>query len=198
MTPQSLDPRYDAIYQRKPLILVAPPTVTFPTLPTTGTRDGDQIRYKALATATGADADVWWIFTYDAAAAYWYCTSGDPLQSFKVGGSTSASLTYVAPGTAQEITLPFAGDYYVSLSANLANNTGGDGALASYTAGATAASDSWAVGGANIVNVTSGRPYYLHTGLLAADKIAFRYRAFTGGTATCALQILNVLPLRVH
>lgn len=160
--------------------------------------DGTRVRYKALAAASGGAADVWWTFTYDAATAYWYAT-GPPISKFVPTGDTTASLTYVALGTVQEITLPFAGDYYTSLAANVNSNTAGDGCLASYAAGSTAASDAWAVGtytGGTTFNGISGRPYYLHTGLLAADKIAFQARAVTGGTATVANRLLNVLPLR--
>lgn len=174
-------------------------STTLASLPPTAS-DGDVIRYQALATASGATADVWWTLTYDAASAYWY-VQGPPLAKFVTTGDTTASLTYVAVGTVQEVVLPFAGDYYVALSSNVNSNTVGDGCLASYAAGSTVASDAWAVGtytGGTTFNGVSGRPYYLHTGLLAADKIAFRARAVTGGTATVANRLINVLPLRVH
>lgn len=170
-------------------------------LPSVGTRDGDAVTYKALATATGALDNTKWSFTFDASENYWYFTGGAPLVSFVAGGDSTVSGSYVAPGIVQEITLPLSGDYAVSLSANLNNATVGDGSACSYDIGGVGATDAWAlvaIVGGGTWNGLVGRPAYLHTGVLATNKIALRIKAFTGGTAIVANRLINVLPVRVH
>ncbi len=171
------------------------------TLPGIGSSDGATFTTKILAANSGAASDVRWNFQYDVAAGYWYFIGGAPYVSFVAAGDTTTNTAYVAPGTVQELVVPYAGDYLVAVSAIVTNGTAGDGVSISYAVGGTAANDAWDAAqittGATF-NGTLAHPYYLHTGLAAGDKIAVRIKVFTGGTATVANRLLNVLPLRVH
>jgi hypothetical protein len=196
VTEQITQRRYDTLYQAKMPAITQLPGAS-------GSRDGDTIRYKALASYTGALSDVWWTFTFDAAAAYWYLTGGSPLVTYAVSGAgeTTVSSSYVTPTTTTTVVLPFPGDYLVALAAVMSNNTIGDGVAVSYDIGATAASNAWAVFNTAVAGVGDaeyGRAYYLHTGVLSGDQIVVKHQRFTGGTAASAHRQLNVLPLRVH
>jgi hypothetical protein len=186
--------RYDALYQSKATIITTLPAGS-------GLRDGDTIRYKAPTGLTGGTVNVVWTLVYDASESYWYYAGGAPITNFVTATDTTASLTYVTPGTVQAITVPFAGDWAVALSADMSSNTAGDGAAYSYAFGSTVASDNWAVfcnaNGAAASGVR-GRPYVTHTGQSANDVITAKIRAIVGGTAAFDMRLMNVLPVRVR
>jgi hypothetical protein len=78
--------------------------------------DGDTFRYS-----TGS---VDWYFRYDAASGYWKFAGGSELES--TGGSFTSTLTgtYELVTTGPNITVPFAGEYRVYVSALGANPSG--------------------------------------------------------------------------
>jgi hypothetical protein len=157
--------------------------------------DGTVIRYKAALLSTGAAEDVWWTLTYDAASSYWY-VSGFPLTQEIDTAETTASTSYVDIATVgPKITVPFAGDYLITIGAELQNSVAGAGALMSFTYSAAAATDADSI--ITTANVSSARSR-TKFGVAALTTITPKYRALGSGTITASARFINVLPLRVH
>ena len=159
--------------------------------------DGQEIYY--LADSTNG---IVWHLKYRAASgsAYkWEYVGGPPLYSRVDTSQTSiTNTTYVAPTSPCSLTVPLAGDYDLSIESSIWNATAGFiNAFASYTVGATAASDNWAasagIAGVSAAVVKTTR----HTGIAASAVIAERVRVDAGGTLNIAGRRLRAVPVRV-
>ena len=108
---------------------------TFPSSP----NNGDEYVYAA-DTSNG----VFWRFKYYGATTKWVFIGGPPLYSYVATSEGTSSATYVALATAgPAVTLPFAGDYDVTIGAYF--NCYAQYAYMSYDIGATGAVDDDAV-----------------------------------------------------
>lgn len=105
---QKLQPTFDGLYAGK--------TPTGTSLPTIA-KDGDTLRVKLLASATGATSDVSWTLVYDAATAYWYPQGAPALIAFTAASFASSSTAAFQDSATPKITVPFAGDYELDWSA---------------------------------------------------------------------------------
>lgn len=184
----------DVIAQQFPIgpanLLGALPTATA-TLPT-GSFNGQDF-YYAL---TGGGV---WHFKYNLTSAKWDFAGGPLLTNEVATSQTTVSTAYAALATAgPSIALPFAGDYLVTLGADMWNTTANNGVLMSYDIGGTGAVDA----DATQHSLTGGEPApmthfrtKLKTGLTAVTLTA-KYRA-VGGTADFQNRFMGVIPVRV-
>lgn len=166
--------------------------------------DGQEVFYQASGTM--ATNGVVWHLRYDAssASAYkWEYVGGPPISAYVATDQTRAIGTgYGALATAgPSVTLPLAGDYYVSLSAYFRNGASDGAAYFSYQIGASAASDSDALfgesaGTANSPSVTS--QFTLLKTALTAVTLTAQYKATgSSSSATFSRRSMIVTPVRV-
>lgn len=160
--------------------------------------------------ASGVDSNgVRWQFQYNAgsASAYkWEFIGGAHMYAAVEADEATTSTTYVALTTAgPSITLARAGDWDVTISADLRNSTANDGAVMSYDIGGTAADDSWGIyqvggsnsGGTSAPNINGVSRIKRHTGLAANTTLTAKYRAATAGTANINYRRMSVVPVRI-
>jgi hypothetical protein len=161
------------------------------------------VRYRASGAFvnTSPAVNLEWMFSYNSAENYWYHMGGGPAVNFSTAADTTTSLTYVAPTNAQEMSFPLSGDWLVALHSDLSNSVSNytTGAAISYDIGAFGANDDWSVFTFKVdAGVRFGRPYYLHTGVVAGDKLKIRLRAVNAGTGRIAQRLINIVPFRVR
>lgn len=158
--------------------------------------DGQEVYYLADAAA----GRLWHLrYRRNGSPTYpWEVLSASPLIAEVVTSETTTSTSYTDLATdGPTITLPLAGDYDVTISAQ-SNQSAADFAVMSYAIGATAADDADQVQASyNSANErqhnTRTRP---KTGLPAGDLTA-KYRVGTAGTATFAYRTISATPVRV-
>lgn len=161
------------------------------TLPGTGSRDGDTIRYAA-------SASIEWRFCYDAASSYWKFVGGGPLISETDTFEATSSATYVNLATVgPSVSVPFLGDYIVTFGAETFAGANA-AAWMSVDVGAGAADGDGAVlqQSSAVTSVASVARARTKT-VAAGTSIVCKYRS-SSGSASFLNRFLNVLPLRVH
>lgn len=130
----------------------------------------------------------------------WEFIGGPVMFSEVTTSESTTSTSYVALTTAgPTVTVPLAGDYDVTIGANVTGSADAMNAYMSYALGGTAASDSDA-----IRKQQSGAAYYgeptsrkrRKTGLTAATAIAARYKV-GNVTGTWENRWMSVIPVRV-
>lgn len=140
-----------------------------------------------------------WFFQYRAAGTAgkrWEFIGGAPLYVRDDTSRTRANTAYGDLTSPLSLTIPLAGDYDITIEADLFVSTNGYSAVLSYAVGATAASDAWAVSESNTITSVSGSKTTRHTGISASASIAEKAKA-SGGTGTFLNRRLSVLPVRV-
>lgn len=165
-------------------------TALFPASPA----DGEVVRYKALAAATGAYSDALWTFVYSAVDAYWYNAGCMPIVREIDTQETTASATYAnLLTTGPALVLPFAGDYLFFYGCLAVNSGAGNVSAISPDFGPGAVdADNALVVGQN--NASIDRPR-VKTIVAAGSTVTCKYRV-TAGTGTFEKRFLNVTPLR--
>jgi len=157
--------------------------------------DGDEI----ILTDSLSAGTYQWRLKYVAARTTnkWVCVGSTPLLAENVIGDTTASATYVALGAGPSLTVPLAGDYFVTASALISNSAGASGnasGFMGYDVGATAAADADAAvgyigGSVNIYSVATR--VARKTGLAASTVLASKYKVT--GTNTMLVQARRLL-----
>lgn len=160
--------------------------------------DGQVIDYVADA-ANG----VVWRFRYRAASASafkWELIGGSPLEAHvaaaETQGTTAVYGALTTPGPS--ITVPLAGDYLVTIGAEITNNTAATANMMSYDVGGTGAVDADRI----ILVLFSASEQSNHertklkTALAAATALVAKYKT-SGGTGTYLERTMLVLPRRV-
>lgn len=177
---------------------LAGPIVT--SLPSTGSRDGDTIRYRATAAATTSPFDVIWTLVYDSASGYWFPVGSPPLfkEVDSSGGETTTSTSYVnLATTGPALTLPLAGDYMFAYGCESLTNTNASAALMSPDFGGGATNlDEVAVQGA--ASTVASQSRNRAKTITAGQTVTLKYAVTGAATATFLFRWLNVQPLRVH
>lgn len=189
-----LQQKFDALAQAVPTVGAGPFVTT--SLPTTAV-NGQQIDYVADATN-----GVVWRFRYRSASASsfkWEFVGGSPLIS-EVANQETLAGAYAALGTAGPIvTLPLAGDYEISIGADINVNVGAGIAYMSYKIGATTAADADSIHAAVTIAGGATECSYARTmrktGLTAVALTA-NYKT-TGTGAFWQRRFMTVTPVRV-
>lgn len=146
-----------------------------------------------------------WQFQYNSgsASAYkWEFIGGAPSYSAVETSETIAVTTYgdlATPGPS--FTCARGGDYIITFSADMFNNTSGSGAVMSPSIAGATPSDTNAlfqvVPGVTQANLNFGGKIAQITGITASGVIKMQYRAATSGTATFIYRRLLVTPVRI-
>lgn len=110
-------------------------------------------------------------------------------------GASYADLTTVGPS----FTTPLAGDYVVTISAQVYTTTGGGTLSMSYAVGGTGASDTWAAHSQNVGTGTGQIQLrtYPQSGLAASTLIRAKYKGANGSAQHWVGRLLEVRPVRV-
>lgn len=178
---------------------LGPPRVTV--LPTDGLIDGQEVAYIADA-AKGIE----WTFRYREVSGKWDFVDGPPLVEEKTDGSPSQQATTYG-GTGASITIPFTGDYLVTIEgyAVISSPQGSDRTIyLSYSIGGTGASDSDAALVRTFDTATTRAGFAqrtrLKTGLAASTVLVSKMRQsawLTPEQVTWTYQLLRVLPVKI-
>lgn len=159
---------------------------TFPGAPTLG----QEYKYS-----TGSRL---WTFTWDGSD--WWFTGGPALFAEVTASETTNSASYTALSTpGPTITVPFDGDYLVSIGARPYSDSANQGGIMSYDIEGTGASGNDSIGFTMGSGVSTGnimRPR--EKALLAGDTLVAKYRTTGSGTATFENRWMSVLPIRVE
>lgn len=148
--------------------------------------DQQQIEYVADA-ANG----VRWRFRYNAGSASahkWECVANSDIYQEEVTGGSTTSTTYTVVGAnTPQITVPFNGDYLVTVGAQ----SDATGSLTSYQIGATTASDNDAA--YNFVSMRTRR----QNDLTATTVLAMRHRSVDAASHSFIRRFLMMRPVRI-
>lgn len=180
---------YDANGTR---LSIATPFVT--SLPTVNLFHGMEIIYQADAT----NGRNWYLkYNLNSASAFkWECIGGRPLVSEVATDQTTASVSYIALGTAgPSIALPLAGDYDVEFGAVCGVSGVGNGFM-SYDTGGTAATDAEGQQNAVVSGVANSLMRARRRTGLTAVTLTAKYRAVSG-TCSFGNRWMRVMPVRV-
>jgi hypothetical protein len=131
----------------------------------------------------------------------WVVMGGGLLTSTVLGGSVTASLTYVVPPTTAgpDLIAPLDGIYTVDHGCEVTNNAAGGGGAMSYQIGAAAATDTErAIAYSPIANAPMSTSLRLAKTLVAGTVLSTRIRAASAGTATIAKRSLSLRPARLR
>jgi len=144
-----------------------------------------------------------WRFRYNAASTSsyrWEFVGGSPASSSVDALENVTSTTFVALTTpGPSITLPRAGDYTISICADIGPSTN-DFGRASFDIGATGAVDNDGITvalGGTITSATMSSRMMLRTGLAAGAALVMKYRAGTAATCGFRKRTMSVWPVRV-
>lgn len=151
--------------------------------------DGDQIIFMDSLTAPTYA----WLFRYIAAKSSnkWQFIGGPEMSDAVTATESTTSASYVALTTAgPSVTVPVAGDYYVTIGHN-GTGAGNEGAM-SYDIGASAATDADAIFD---YAYSGGQIRKKKTGLTAVTLTA-KYRS-TNGTPQFSQRFISILPIAV-
>jgi hypothetical protein len=178
--------------------LVAPPYGTsLPASPADG--------QEAILVDSVSNPSYQWRFRYNAgsSSAYkWEFIGGAPASSSADPLEATTSQTYVVLTTpGPSITLPRAGDYLISISADMAAAPNNDTARASFDIGATVANDNDSLTFNNSSSAVMGSTVFCsrimaRTGLPAV-ALVMKYRTIAGGSCQFRRRSMSVWPIRV-
>lgn len=142
-----------------------------------------------------------WRFRYVSAKSSnkWVFIGGNDLLAAVDTNETTSSSSYTALTTAgPSVAVPVAGDYIVSLGAQMTNDVGGKAARMSYDIGATGAVDGdgivdYGVAGSNYIHLFKKRK---KTGLTAVT-LTCKYKSELGSNASFADRYISILPIAI-
>lgn len=163
--------------------------------------DGQECYFQSSAMATDGVA---WHLRYRSASASaykWEFLGGAALLTGSVNARTVTSTTYVAiPTDPCTLTIPLAGDYDITIQAAAYQSTTHlSNQFLSYSVGATAAADLWALNIGVTAHKSAGGVTNRHLGVAASASIAEKGRIENAGSGQLSVnnRRLFAIPVRV-